>query len=116
MPMAGCHKSRGKYIVTGWLTDFQRTQSPWSNRHAVTSSFYSLGNEMSRLVALYVSAVNPLLIKEYGNNSLRKVKTDKADAIKIAKYALDNWAELRDYERICNGLNHLYPLPILSVW
>lgn len=37
----------GKYIVTGWLTDFQRTQSPWSNRHAVTSSFYSLGNEMS---------------------------------------------------------------------
>mgnify|MGYP001493577988 len=23
MPMAGCHKSRGKYIVTGgWLTDF----------------------------------------------------------------------------------------------
>ena len=38
-----------------------------------------------------------LLIKEYGNNSLRKVKTDKADAIKIAKYALDNWSELRDY-------------------
>ena len=46
---------------------------------------------------LYVSEVNPFLIKEYGNNSLRKVKTDKADAMKIAKYALDNWAELRDY-------------------
>ena len=46
---------------------------------------------------LFVSAVNPLLIKEYGNNSLRKVKTDKADAMKIARYALDNWAELRDY-------------------
>lgn len=46
---------------------------------------------------LYVSAVNPLLIKEYGGNSLRKVKTDKADAVKIAKYALDNWADLRDY-------------------
>ena len=45
---------------------------------------------------LYVSAVNPFLIKEYGNNSLRKVKTDKADAMKIAKYALDNWAELQD--------------------
>lgn len=37
---------------------------------------------------LYVSAVNPLLIKQYGNNSLRKVKTDKADSMKIAKYAL----------------------------
>ncbi len=46
---------------------------------------------------LYVSAITSLLIKEYGNNSLRKVKTDKVDAMKIAKYALDNWTELRDY-------------------
>lgn len=46
---------------------------------------------------LFVSTVNPLLIKEYGGNSLRKVKTDKADAQKIARYALDNWADLRDY-------------------
>lgn len=46
---------------------------------------------------LFVSAVNPLLIKEYGGNSLRKVKTDKADASKIARYGLDNWADLRDY-------------------
>ena len=46
---------------------------------------------------LFVSSVNPLLIKEYGGNSLRKVKTDKADAQKIARYTLDNWAELRDY-------------------
>lgn len=38
----------------------------------------------------YVSAVNPLRIKEYGGNTLRKVKTDKADAKKIARYALDN--------------------------
>ena len=35
-----------------------------------------------------VSAVNPKLIKDYGNNSLRKVKTDKADARKIARYRL----------------------------
>ena len=46
---------------------------------------------------LYVSAVNPKLIKDYGNNSLRRVKTDKADSRKIAKYGLDNWAELRQY-------------------
>ena len=46
---------------------------------------------------LSVSAVNPLLIREYGGNSLRRVKTDKADAKKIARYALDNWAELREY-------------------
>ena len=35
--------------------------------------------------------------QEYGGNSLRRVKTDKADAMKIARYALDNWSELRDY-------------------
>lgn len=48
-------------------------------------------------MTLFVCAVNPLLIKEYGANSLRKVKTDKADSQKIARYALDNWADLRDY-------------------
>lgn len=46
---------------------------------------------------VWVSAVNPLLVKEYGANSLRKVKTDKADAQKLARYGLDNWAELREY-------------------
>lgn len=46
---------------------------------------------------IFVSAVNPKLIKDYGNNSLRKVKTDKADSKKIARYGLDNWAELRQY-------------------
>lgn len=47
---------------------------------------------------LYVSAVNPKLIKDYGGgNSLRHVKTDKADARKIAGYALDRWAELRQH-------------------
>ncbi len=47
---------------------------------------------------LYVSAVNPKLIKDYGDgNSLRHVKTDKADARKIAKYALDRWTQLREH-------------------
>lgn len=42
---------------------------------------------------VFVSAVNPLLIREYGNNSLRRIKTDKADSLKIARYALDNWGD-----------------------
>ncbi len=46
---------------------------------------------------LFVSVVNPHLIKNFGNNSLRKVKSDPADAKKIARYTLDNWAELRQY-------------------
>lgn len=45
---------------------------------------------------LFVSTINPHLIKNYGNNSIRKVKTDPADAKKIARYTLDNWASLRE--------------------
>ena len=62
-----------------------------------TGRYYEAVANVLHEAGFFVSAVNPLLIKEYGGNSLRRVKTDKADAVKIARYALDNWAELRDY-------------------
>ena len=46
---------------------------------------------------IFVSAVNPILIKEFGDDSLRTPKTDKADSKKIARYTLDRWAKLRQY-------------------
>ncbi len=46
---------------------------------------------------IFISAVNPKLIKGQNQNTLRKVKSDPADARKIARYALDNWADLREY-------------------
>ena len=46
---------------------------------------------------IFVSVVNALLIHDYGGNSLRKVKTDKKDALKLASYALDRWTELVEY-------------------
>lgn len=55
----------------------------------------------------FVSAVNPKLIKDYGNNSLRKVKTDKADALKIARYAIDNWPNLCQYTSMDTLRNQL---------
>lgn len=45
----------------------------------------------------YVSVINALLIHDFRNNSLRKVKTDKKDAIKIANYGLDQWLDLPKY-------------------
>ena len=45
----------------------------------------------------FVSVVNAMLIHDFSDNSLRKVKTDKADALKIANYGLTFWAELRPY-------------------
>ena len=46
---------------------------------------------------LFVSAVHAKLIHDYGNNTIRKVKTDKADSVKIANYGLSHWLELPRY-------------------
>jgi len=46
---------------------------------------------------LTVCAVHAQLIHDFGNNTIRKVKTDKADAIKIANYGLANWLDLPKY-------------------
>ena len=46
---------------------------------------------------IFVSAVNPMLIRNFGDGSLRAPKTDKADSKKIARFALDGWPKLRQY-------------------
>ena len=46
---------------------------------------------------LYVSIVNAKLVHGYGNNELRRVKTDKKDAVKLANYGLDRWLSLPRY-------------------
>ena len=62
-----------------------------------TGRYYEpLAHELSK-ANLFVSAVNPKLIKDFGDNSLRKVKSDKSDAVKIARYALDSWTDLKQY-------------------
>ena len=46
---------------------------------------------------IFVCVLNPIVIKQSGAGSVRKVKNDKKDAIKIAKYGLDNWVKLREH-------------------
>lgn len=62
-----------------------------------TGRYYEPVAQFLHAEGIFVSAVNPKLIKDYGNNTLRKVKTDAADSRKIARYGLDNWAELRQH-------------------
>ena len=72
-----------------------------------TGRYYEpLARQLS-LAGLFVTAVNPKLIKDFGNNSLRKVKSDKADAIKIARYTLDNWIDLKQYSLMDEIRNQL---------
>ena len=64
-----------------------------------TGHYYEpVARELSQ-AGLFVSAVNPQIINNFQgqNNPLRKVKTDKADSVKIARYTLDSWANLKQY-------------------
>ena len=47
---------------------------------------------------LICSVINPLIMHKYANTVLRKGKTDKLDAIKIASYGIDNWFKLEAYQ------------------
>ncbi len=67
-----------------------------------TGKYYQPIARVLAEAGFFVSAVNPKLIKDYGNNSLRKVKNDKTDALKIARYTLDNWIELQQYNLMDN--------------
>jgi transposase len=47
---------------------------------------------------IYVSVLNPLAIHGYcSGGTVRKVKNDQKDSMKIAKFALDHWTDLREY-------------------
>ena len=47
---------------------------------------------------IFVSVVNPLVVHNYNTDgSVRKVKNDQKDSLKIAKFCLDHWENLREY-------------------
>ncbi len=50
-----------------------------------------------RNAGIFVSVVNAILVHDYDGNSIRKVKTDKKDALRLASYALDKWVDLPEY-------------------
>jgi len=64
-----------------------------------TGRYYEpVARELSH-AGLFVSAVNPQIICNFQteDNPLRRVKTDKADSVKIARFTLDSWAKLKQY-------------------
>ena len=60
-----------------------------------TGSYYLPVARVLRDAGLFVSVVHAKLIHSYDNDSIRKVKTDRKDAVKIANYGLDKWNKLR---------------------
>lgn len=49
--------------------------------------------------SIFVAVENPLVIKKYASATLRKGKTDKLDAIKLAQYGIEKWLILKQYEK-----------------
>ena len=72
-----------------------------------TGRYYEAVASWLSAAGIFVSAVNPWLIKDFGNDSIRAPKTDKADAKKIARFTLDRWANLRQYSRMDELRNQL---------
>ena len=62
-----------------------------------TGTYYEPVANALHNAGIFVSVVNPLLIDDYDTNRVRKVKTDRIDALKIASFALDKWMKLREY-------------------
>lgn len=64
-----------------------------------TGRYYEPVARQLSQAGFFVCAVNPQIIHGFQgqDNPLRRVKTDKADSIKIARYTLDNWANLKQY-------------------
>ena len=57
-----------------------------------TGNYHAPIAEALSTAGYFVCCINPLAVKEYRDGTnVRKVKTDKADALKIAHFALDNW-------------------------
>lgn len=58
----------------------------------------------------FVKSQNPFLIKKFFDRSIRKAKTDKKDAYKLAEYACSNWKNLdktRENDKIYERLKFL---------
>lgn len=62
-----------------------------------TGNYYLPIANALRNNGIFVSVVNAILVHDYGGNSIRKVKTDKKDALKLASFALDKWLDLPQY-------------------
>ena len=62
-----------------------------------TGNYHAPVAKLLHDAGLYVSVVNAKLVHGYGNNELRRVKTDRKDAVKLANYGLDRWLTLPRY-------------------
>lgn len=120
MNSVGIDVSKGKSVIAIMRPGGEVVKAPFECKHT-TRELEQLKEELSKLEGetkivmeytsnyyqqiakylhdgqMFVSVVHALRIHYYGNDSIRRIKTDKADAIKIANYGLDHWNSLLEY-------------------
>ena len=47
---------------------------------------------------LFVTVINPYVMKKYACAAVRWGKTDKMDSVRIANYGIDNWFKLQEFK------------------
>ncbi len=120
MNAVGIDVSKGKSMIAVMRPFGEVVASPYGVSHTVSelkelTSFLKSLNGETRVImeytgkyfqpiaqylheaGIFVSVVNAILVHDYGGNTLRRGKTDKKDAIKLANYALDRWVDLKQY-------------------
>lgn len=90
VPHTGTELEKLAYQIIGLGDDTRVVMEATGRYHEpVAAALHELG--------IFVCVLNPIVIKQSGAGSVRKVKNDKKDALKIAKYGLDNWTKLREH-------------------
>lgn len=120
MNAVGIDVSKGKSMIAVMRPFGEVVASPYEVSHTVTelkelSKFLKSLNGETRVVmeytgkyfqpialylheaGIFVTVINAILVHDYGGNTLRRGKTDKKDAIKLANYALTRWVDLKQY-------------------
>lgn len=72
-----------------------------------TSRYYETVATWLTDADIFVCAVNPILIRNFGDDFFRSPKTNKVDAKKIARYTLDHRTNLRQYGNMDKTRNQL---------
>lgn len=95
MNAVGIDVSKGKSTVAILRSQGIVVASPYDVPHT-GSSLKDLAVAIKKLRG--ETRVVPVLISDFGGNTLRKPKTDKKDAVKLALYTLTYWLDLKQYE------------------
>lgn len=119
--VVGIDVSKGRSTVAIRRPGAKSYKRPFDVRHdqsglqQLLQTFQEVGGEI-RITGLYwravaselhqagffTSVVNAILTHQLSDNSLRKVKTDKVDALKLASYALAYWDEFITFPLLMN--------------